>query len=334
MLSRQHFYHRITRKLVVAFGTMFNNMKLYRYSKTGEELERVHVPLSYAGKEKYYVRPTEDPNLEKPVLITLPRMAFELNSITYDPLRKRSMFTQEVGYKGNSTVQIISAPYNFDFSLYIYVRNVEDGTQIVEQILPYFSPDYTVTVDLSTVSNLKVDVPIVLQSINQEITGDTGEPDETRTIIWTLTFTAKAQLYGPIPDENDGKLITQAMGKVYIDNNVNIYGEKELTLTTGSGTFKIGERVYEGRTIATANGTGFVRDWNATGNVLTLSEVSGIFKPGYYVYGALTNSKYEIQAGGTEDKLVANVVVVPDPSTANITDDFGFTTTITEYNIN
>ena len=122
MLSSRHFYHRTTRKLVVAFGTMFNNLKLYRYTKDGDtEIERVTVPLTYANKEKYYTRITQDPNLAKQTLIDLPRMAFEMVSITYDPLRKISNYNElfSPGQDGNKITTVRAAPYNFAFDLNI-----------------------------------------------------------------------------------------------------------------------------------------------------------------------------------------------------------------------
>ena len=140
MLSRTHFYHRITRKLVVAFGTMFNNLQLFRYDKSGNvEIERITVPLSYASKEKFYSRITQDPTLNKEVEITLPRMSFEMTGITYDPLRKVSLINSLYSPSNNFSA-VKQTPYNFSFVLSIYTRNTEDGTQLVEQILPYFAP--------------------------------------------------------------------------------------------------------------------------------------------------------------------------------------------------
>lgn len=332
MLSNTHFYHRITRKIVVAFGTMFNNMKLYRYNKAGTtEIERVNVPLSYAGKEKYYVRTTQDPDLAQTVQLTLPSMSFEMTSITYDPLRKRSSFVQEVGRSANTNLQINSAPYNLEFNLYIYVRNVEDGTQLIEQILPYFSPDYTLTVDLSTISNLKVDVPIVLQSINQELSSDVGMPDDERTIIWTLTFTAKAYMYGPIPSAGSSKVITQAIGNIYHDNREDIYGQKTLVLSGCSGEYKVGERVYQGRTLLEATATAFVSAWDTTNNLLVLSEIDGVFTSNTEIRGVLSGTECNVTSIGTADFKMARVSVRPNPATANVTDDFGFTTIIQEF---
>ena len=156
---------------------------------------------SYMPKEKFFQRINQDPNLLRETGINLPRMVFELTGINYDPLRKTSMFNQQFANdptSGNSLKGIRSAPYNFDFTLSIYVRNTEDGTQIVEQILPYFSPDYTVSVALTDLPSVKTDIPIILNSVQSNNADTTGSPNDIRIINWDLTFTAKATLYGPI----------------------------------------------------------------------------------------------------------------------------------------
>lgn len=329
MLSSTHFYHRITRKIVVAFGTIFNNIKLYRYNKAGTvEIERVSVPLSYAGKEKFYQRITQDPNLEQPVQITLPRMAFEMTAITYDPLRKRSSFAMDFAAQSNTSIQeVVSAPYNLDFNLYVLVRNTEDGTQIIEQILPYFSPDYTVTVDLVGLNNLKVDVPIILQSINYELMDDTGSSENERQIMWTLTFTAKAMMYGPI---NSSKVIRKVTANTF-NNTYNTAGRKKITVTNTTGTFKVGEVVYEGRELTSANATAFVTDWNATSNVLLVEDSSGQFLIGKNIFGAVSNTSATISAFQDNDNQLTNLTITPNPSTANANTAFGFSESLEIY---
>jgi len=226
--------------MVVAFGTIFNDIKLVRYNKAGTaEIERITVPLSYAQKEKFYTRITQDPGLDRTVLITLPRMSFELDSISYDPLRKISNFNQTFLPSDASTVKSFKAvPYNFDFSLSIYVRNVEDGTQIVEQILPYFNPDLTLTGDVLGLGQ-KIDLPIVLQSINSTVDSE-GSPEITRMIIWTLTFTIKGFMYGPVSNTD---IIRKVTANTY-DSTYQTTELRSFTLNTapganGTGTFKI-----------------------------------------------------------------------------------------------
>ena len=324
MLSNAHFYHRITRKLVVSFGTIFNNLKLYRYNKEGtEEIERVNVPISYSSKEKYYLRTTQDPELTREVMMTLPRMGFELTAITYDPLRKISSFNKLYAQDSSTSAKAIpSAPYNFDFTLSVYVRNTEDGTQIIEQILPYFSPDYTITVDLID------DVPIILNSVSYEM-ADTGAADDIRTIIWTLSFTAKAYLYGEIPATGAGKIIRTVYANTY--TYVNSPNEpRTLYLASGNGTYRLGEMVYAGASPSSANAKAFVKSWNSTANVITVEDGGGFFTPGERLRGAITGATYTINRYAANTYQQVELIVTPNPLTANLGDDFGFTEVIKE----
>ena len=261
MLSNRHHYHRIIRKLVVAFGTMFNEMRLVKYDKTGTtEIERINVPLMYASKEKFYARIAAAPDPYNPVNLTLPRMAFEMNGISYDPLRKKSNFVEEFGTGGSTgLVKARMTPYNFDFNLYIFVRNTEDGAQIVEQILPYFTPDYTVTLNFVGVEDFNMDVPIVFNSITYDDSHE-GDPESTRSIIWTLNFTAKGYLFGPIANAS---IIKKATANIH-DMTFETSPLKELELTGGQGDYKIDEAVYQGTSIVGATATGFVRTWRST----------------------------------------------------------------------
>lgn len=329
MLSKQHFYHRITRKMVIAFGTMFNNIRLIRYDKAGTtEIERITVPLSYASKEKFYQRITQDPELTKEVQMTLPRMGFTLDSITYDPLRKISSYNDS--FAQNSTTGNLQrtkpTPYNFNFTLSIYVRNVEDGTQIVEQILPYFNPDYTLSMQLTSIPSIKNEVPIILESVNQNMDAS-GAPDPIRVITWDLTFTMKGYLYGPIA--NTG-IIRSSTANTF-QYNIDSAGSKKIELSTGTGNYKIGEMVYEGDRIGYANSTAYVESWDPASNTLIVVDSSGILKANYILRGAVTGAAWNISSSTTADYKLVNVQVSPDPITANANDDFGYTTTITEY---
>lgn len=332
MLSRQHFYHRITRKLVVAFGTMFNNIRMVRYNKAGTiEIERITVPLSYSSKEKFYSRITQDPNLSKEVQINLPRMSFELDSITYDPLRKISSQIDNFDINANGIVKRVkSTPYNFDFTLNIYVRNTEDGTQIVEQILPYFAPDYTLTLDLIGLNNLKVDVPIILNNVSYDVSNDTGGPEDTRIIIWTLTFTAKAYLYGLISGDAASDVIRKAIANTHIieTNNSN---DRELNLNSGTGAFKFGELIFEGKTLEAANATAFVKSWNSTANQLIVTDASGVFNTGRKIKGAVSGAAWNLLSTDIYSNQMVYLAVYPDPISSNANNDFGFTEVYQEF---
>ena len=323
MLSSNHFYHRITRKLVVAFGTIFNNVKMVRYNQAGTtEIERITVPLSYAPKEKFYARLKQDPNMDQQVQMTLPRMSFELSSITYDPIRKISSFQKQFGVGTNGTQIKTSylAPYNFNFTLYIYVRNTEDGTQIVEQILPYFNPDYTLTMNLAGVGN-NVDVPIVLQGVDYGPYNDTGSIEDLRVLQWTLTFSMKAYLYGPI---SNNKIIRQVSANTFSYNEASEL-EKIFAMSSGTGEFKVGELVYQGTRLESATASGFVDSWSNNSNTLVITDTNGSFDVGKMITGAVSNTSWNLSSYlSTTDYKMINVDVTPDPVTANANTAFGF----------
>ena len=197
----QQFYHETIRKIVVAFGTMFNNIQLVRKDNDGNIVQSMKVPLAYGPRQKFLVRLREDPDLTKQVAITLPRIGFEIQNLSYDPTRKLNRvqkFKKTKSSKSNSLdVQYMPVPYNLEFELYILSKNSDDALQIVEQILPYFQPDYTLTVNDMADMGIKRDVPIVLNGITYE---DDYEGDFTtrRSLIYTLSFTTKFYLYGPV----------------------------------------------------------------------------------------------------------------------------------------
>lgn len=200
-MFNQNFYFQTIRKYVTLFGTLFNEIHVVRTDKSGNTTAFIRVPITYSPKEKMLARVGQDPNIDRPsATITLPLMSFEMTDIRYDSDRKlRTTGRSSVSStnKGKLQYQYNPVPYNFGFRLYVYVKNAEDGTKIVEQILPYFTPDFTVTVNLIPEMALNVDIPVIMNSINQE---DTYEDTftERQAIIWTLDFTVKGYIYGPI----------------------------------------------------------------------------------------------------------------------------------------
>lgn len=232
MLSNNHFYHRIIRKIVVSFGTIFNDIQLVRYTRDGRtETERFKVPLSYGSKEKYLTRITSDPNLNKSVQVVVPRISFELTGMSYDSSRKQMTTLKNFASANSSTTintQFAPIPYNFDFSLSIYVRNTEDGTQILEQILPFFTPDFNVTVDFIPEMNQKYDLPIILNTVNTT-TDYEGDMMTTRLITWDLEFTVKSYVW---PSVSLGKVIRQSNTNIYISQDPKNYIETGNTLLT------------------------------------------------------------------------------------------------------
>ena len=197
----QQFYHETIRKVIVSFGTMFNDIQLVRKDNSGVITQSMKVPLAYGPREKFLVRLREDADLTKQVAITLPRIGFEIKNLSYDSGRKLNRVQQFKKVKGSETKQLdaqyMPVPYNLELELYVMAKQSDDALQIVEQILPYFQPDYTLTINDMADMGIKRDVPIVLNSIGYE---DSYEGDFTsrRALIYTLSFTAKFYLYGPV----------------------------------------------------------------------------------------------------------------------------------------
>jgi len=204
-----YFYHQTSRKMVVAFGTLFNNIEVRRTDSSDAVTEVIKIPLSYGPKDKMLIRISQDPNLNPKVALTVPRMGFELTSMTYDGARKLNTMGRNVK-KGTTGLkkQFNPVPYNWDFSLYVFVKNAEDGTQILEQILPFFTPDFTVTMTLVSGMTIKMDIPLVLNSVSSEDTYE-GDFATRRSIIWTLSFIMKGFLYPSVTD--NAKVITSSV---------------------------------------------------------------------------------------------------------------------------
>ena len=197
----QQFYHESMRKVVIAFGSMFNNIHLVRKNNDGAIIQTMKVPLAYGPKDKFLVRLGTDEGLNKAVSVTLPRIGFEINNLTYDPTRKLNRVQKFRKVKDSDTNQLdtqyMPVPYNLDFELYVLAKQSDDALQIVEQILPYFQPDYTITINDMADMGIKKDVPVILNSISY--TDDyQGDMQQRRALIYTLSFTTKFYLYGPV----------------------------------------------------------------------------------------------------------------------------------------
>ncbi|AGH06780.1 tail sheath stabilizer [Synechococcus phage S-RIM2 R1_1999] len=211
MMLGTYSYHEIFRRTVVAFGTLFNNIELRRTN------EVMKVPLAYGPKQKFLARLDQNPDpTNKRVQITLPRISFEINGIQYDPSRKVSptqkiKFAKDVDENKNVFMPV---PYNLSFELAIISKNQEDGMQILEQILPFFQPHYNLSVKLVPDVDETKDVPVVLTNVDYEDTYE-GDFSSRRAIIYTLQFTVKTYLYGPVTDAKTiKKVITDMYTKV------------------------------------------------------------------------------------------------------------------------
>lgn len=206
MLNGNIFYHGIIRKTIVAFGRLFSDIYIDRKtgdSVTGTTVQRLHIPLAYAPKEKWIVRLEQDPDLTNNVYVNLPRMSFEIIGYAYDPIRKVNRMQQIKCGDGTGSVSTMytPVPYNIDLSLYVLTKTQEDGLQIIEQILPTFTPEYTLTINAVSDMNVKIDVPIILNSVAVSDEYD-GDFQTRRFVTHTLNFQMKANLFGPISGRN------------------------------------------------------------------------------------------------------------------------------------
>jgi len=323
-------YHRIIRKLVVGFGSLFDNITLTRYNVDGTEDRKVKVPIIYAPKEKYVARLIADPLLNKKVQITLPRMSFDLLSMNYDASRKQVTNQKNFAVSGSSNTKLAQynpVPYNFDFSLYIYVRNIEDGTQIIEHILPFFTPEYTIKLNLVPTMGIVKEIPIVLNSVNYDIDYEGLQDSDARVVIWTLNFTAKGFVYGAV---QEGKVIKKSL--VYINNlNASFNGTVSLDVTSsGFGNFKEGETVYQGYSLDTATATGVVVSFDTTLNVLVLKDMSGTFVVGSVIIGLDSFAERNLITNTEQGGRMALANTTVNPPTANINSPYTINTIITE----
>jgi hypothetical protein len=229
-----HFYNEGLRKLTIAFGQLFNNIIIQNTSSTGAVTRRIRVPLAYAPKEKFIVRLEQQANLQddREVAVTLPRLGFEITGLQYDASRKINKVQKTIRVKSNEDGKVQNfnyapVPYNINFSLYSFTATAENGLQIIEQILPFFQPEYTVTMRVIPELDIVRDIPIILNSVNYEDTYN-GEFTSRRAVIYTLAFTAKTYLYGPMSNQG---VIKTAQADLGSDTDSPLTREERIVIT-------------------------------------------------------------------------------------------------------
>ena len=340
MLSSQAFYYQIMRRNVISFGTIFKDIMLVKYNADNRtEIDRRIVPLIYMPKENYITRLNSNYTNDLPakVEITLPSMSFEITNLVYDSTRKQQsglqQFSRVSGTNSRVQTQYMGVPYNLGFELNIYIRNIDDGLQIIEQILPFFNPEYTLTMDFVDIMGITKNVPLIIDNVNMNDTWEGDGTAEERRLVWTLNFTMQTYFFGPV--SNGGGLIKTATvnlhsfgattGGVQADLSV-------LQLTTANtprGNFAVGETVYQGPDLPDANAIGSVVSWNYKSGQLSLSLIQGTFTVNSNVHGAWSGGSVLVTTVPTTS-ILADIVVTPNPPSANIGDDFGYVTSITE----
>ena len=263
-----YFYNQILRKTIISFGTLFNNITIEKKDDNDNTFSTVKVPIAYGPTQKFLARLTQQADLNRPVEIQLPRMSFEFNGITYDPQRKltTTQTFQAVDKDDNKIKETyMPVPYNMNFELSIYTKINDDMLQIIEQILPYFQPEYSLTVDLVKELGEKRDIPIIINNIKMSDDYE-GDFSKRRSLVYTVSFTAKTYLFGPVTDASKNIIkkasveylagtpkryerdvtysVVPTATKSYTDNQVTTLAENvsndevEITLASASGIAK------------------------------------------------------------------------------------------------
>ncbi len=319
-------YNKVIRKCVVAFGTLFNNIEVRKDVK-GSTYQKMKVPLAYGPKQKFLARLEQQPDLNKKVAITLPRVSFEMTGLSYDSTRKLSPITVDYKKKDNTSVRKIftPVPYNIEFSLSILSKTNDEALEITEQILPIFQPSYNVTIKLIDEAAEYRDIPIVLNSLNY---ADDYEGDFSTRRLTTIdaSFTMKAYIFGPV---TTGKPIKKA--------------KVDYTTTTDTTAPRAVAYSVEPRALRDqdSDGTGLTLTAAATAKIGTLQVTdSTVFTIGDYIEINNEVMKVKTKPDGTSITVsrgqnattqaahasgsVIDIITQADTDMLDSDDDFGF----------
>ena len=330
----EYFYHEILRKTVVSFGTLFNNISIKHKNNSGDIVSEIKVPLAYGPTQKFLARLEQSPDLNKPVQMTLPRMSFEFIGLNYDAQRKvtttQTFITSSTSNKTQEKKSYMPVPYNMEFELSIMTKLNDDMLQIIEQILPFFQPSYNLSVNLVEEIGEKRDIPIILGSITMN---DDYEGDFTtrRALIYTLRFTAKIYLFGPISSASQDVIKKVSIGYI--------------SASSSGSDAKSGGRdlVYSVEPSATTNYTGtlvtsLVGDVSKTDSYINVEDASEISNSTYIVINnetlyvkSKTDNKLLVTRGSNGTSITTHVsgssiknITQQDNALIEIGDDFGF----------
>lgn len=292
------------RKTTIAFASLFKDIPFIKYDDAGNQLEKIIVPIIYGDKEKY-VKRLDIP--QEKVQITLPRLEYGLVNVQYDPSRRTNQANKVISCKSNGSAYVNSPlPYNFNFELVLYTRNIEDANQIMEYILPFFYPDYNLKINMVPELNIVKTIPIMLTGDSQEEESSGVFDSSVRSVFRTLTFTARSYIFQP---PKYTKPILQANTNIFVPNASNGY-----YLANGYGNFIEGERVYQGSSYDRATATATVLGWNPNTNIIKLSNIKGNFAPNTVLYNIQRTKQYTLSSV-PDSGLAYNTVATPSPNT-------------------
>jgi hypothetical protein len=327
----EYFYHEIIRKTVVSFGTLFNAISVKHKDDAGNIKSSIRVPLSYGPTQKFLARLEQVPNLNKPVQMNLPRMSFELIGMSYDTTRKLTT-TQTFLARDVNNNQIkrayLPVPYNLNFELSIMTKLNDDMLQIIEQILPYFQPNYNLTVDLAQEIGEKRDIPIVLDNISMTDNYE-GDYTERRALIYTLKFTAKTYLFGPVSSNSVSSEIIKKVSLGFAAGEASGVARREVTYSvepraiqnyTGTVTTTVAKDIEKSDTlIDVVNASGII-----SGSYIDINEEE------FYVESVSGNT-LTVRRGQDSTSILSHVsgsdvklITAADDLLIEPGDDFGF----------
>ena len=326
----EYFYHEILRRTVVSFGSLFNEISIKHTDNSGNVKSVIKVPLAYGPTQKFLARLEQSPDLNKPVQITLPRMSFEFTGLTYDPTRKSTTtqtFIAKSAVDGTETKKVyLPVPYNMQFELSIMCKLNDDALQIIEQILPFFQPSYSMTIELVDIINEKRDIPVILENITMQDDYE-GNFTTRRVLIYTLRFTAKTYLFGPVSSATRDIIKKATIG--YITGG-----------TTDSPTREV---VYSAEPRAIKNYTGIVvtnlsKDITTEDTLITVNSVGSIVVNSYLdIEGEevfvkrISGNVLTVERGGDDTPITSHLsgaevksITTADNVLIEEGDDFGF----------
>ena len=218
----QKFYNGVIRKYVIYFGTLFNDIEIDRTDNTGAVIQTLRVPISYGPRQSFIERLNVDPNIDRQVAIQLPRMSFEMTNFAYAPERRlnptKKIYQQNADDTHRFKSTFTPTPFDINFQLSVAVKNAEDGVKILEQILPFFTPEYTATLKLLDTMDIKYDIPVVFQSLATEDTYE-GDFETRRALIHTLDFVVKGYIFNQVVDK--AGIIRTANTRFFVDTTTS-----------------------------------------------------------------------------------------------------------------
>jgi len=325
-----YFYHEILRKTVIGFGTLFNDINIRHRDASGTSFSNLKVPLAYGPIQKFLARIQQQPDLNREVALTLPRLSFEMTGLQYDPSRKTGVTqTFLATQNGNAKKVYMPVPYNVTFELNIISKLNDDSLQIIEQILPYFQPSLNITINLISAIGEKKDVPVVMESITQNDQYEGGF-DSRRLIIHTLRFTAKTYLFGPVAESTDG-LIKRVDVDYYTNTNIKTakrvqrytatpkalqdYNDDNATVVDGAISTEVTKIKVSASTDLTVGGRIIIG-----GEIMYVEKISG--QNVNVIRGYDNTAIAEHEHGAT-----VNVLNAADDALIEFGDDFGFNET-------